>query len=72
MLVDVLIIPFFGFVSPAASHSQSMRYDLHGTISAGMGTPGTLLDKHSSQTSPRLRIPLSPAGPLPLAPASNP
>lgn len=37
-----------------------------------MGTFGNLLDKHSSQTSPRLRISHPSAGPLPLAPASNP
>lgn len=56
----------------AACHSQSMWYDLHGTISAGMGPFGNLLDQHSAKTSPRRRISHPSAGPLPLAPASNP
>lgn len=49
-----------------------MRYDLYGTISARVGTFGNLLDQHSTKTSPRLRISHPSAGPLPLAPASNP
>lgn len=54
----------------AACHSQSMRYDIHGAISVGVGSVSDVMDERPSRGSSECGQPFSSAGTLPLAPAA--